>query len=227
MATQIHARHSVWFWLALAAALLFAFLLFSPAVKELVQAATDWAEGVMGEHPVAGAVVFFLFSAISPMMALASSVVLVPPATEAWGKPLTFLLLWGGWMTGVIAAYGIGRLARPLLVRMGYGKKLDEYGELVSKRLKFWAALLFCLAVPSEIPGYLFGGVHYPFLKFVAAIGIAEGVYALAFVIAGEKLLEATPYQFLSWIGALVFVVLGAGLLFRKLKRKSKIRRAA
>jgi hypothetical protein len=31
---------------------------------------------------------------------------------------------------------------------------------IVSKRMRFWTVVLFCIAVPSEIPGYLFGGLH-------------------------------------------------------------------
>ncbi|MGZ8203315.1 MAG: hypothetical protein ACXWUB_08695 [Burkholderiales bacterium] len=45
--------------------------------------------------------------------------------------------------------------------------------------MKFWAVLLFSLAVPSELPGYLFGAMRYPFLVFVAAIGAAEALYAI------------------------------------------------
>lgn len=49
------------------------------------------------------------------MVAFASSVVLVPSAILAWGKPVTFFLLWGRWIAGAAAAFGIGRLAGPLV----------------------------------------------------------------------------------------------------------------
>ena len=113
--------------------------------------------------------VFFALSAASAMLAFASTAILVPAATEVWG-PMIFLLLWGGWTAGAIAAYWIGRLARPLVIRMGYKHKLEEYERLVSKHMKLWAALLFCIAVPSEIPGYLFGGMRYSLPKFLVAI---------------------------------------------------------
>ena len=61
--------------------------------------------------------------------------------------------------------FGIENVARPLLVRLGYQETLEKYPQFVSKRMKFWAVLLFCFAVPSEVPGYLFGGLHYPFWK--------------------------------------------------------------
>ncbi len=148
----------------------------------------------MNAHPFIGAVVFFLFAAISAMLAFTSSVVLVPPANLVWGKLVTFMLLWGGWLAGAIAAFGLGRVARPLLIRLGYRETLDEYQQFVSKRMKFWATVLFCLAVPSEIPGYVFGGLRYPFVKFLGAIAIAESIYAFGIVIAGQSLVTAKPF---------------------------------
>jgi uncharacterized membrane protein YdjX (TVP38/TMEM64 family) len=216
-------QRAVWFWLALGAAiLLLAFLFYSPAFRNFIEAANGWAEGIMNAHPVTGAAVFFVFSAVSAMLAFTSSAVLVPPANLVWGKLITFLLLWGGWVAGAIAAFGIGNRARPLLIYLGYKDTLDEYQQVVSKRMKFWAVLLFCIAIPSEVPGYVFGGVHYPFLKFLAAIAIAESIYAFGLVVAGESLVAAEPFPLLATIGILIVIALGAGVLLRALrKRKS------
>ena len=52
--------------------------------------------------------------------------------------------------------------------------KLAKYRDYVSQRMKFWAVLLFCIAVPSEIPGYLFGSMHYPFRKFLAGVRLQQ-----------------------------------------------------
>ena len=214
-------RRAIWFWLALGAAtLLLASLFYSATFRNFVDQATGWAKDIMGAHPVTGAAVFFLFSAVSAMLAFASSAVLIPPANLVWGKPVTFLLLWGGWVAGAMAAYGIGRIARPLLFRVGYKETLEEYQQFVSKRMRFWAVLLFCLAVPSEIPGYLFGGVHYPFLKFLAAIAIAEAIYALGLVVVGESLVAFKPLPLVATAGILIVIAVGAGLLLRALKKR-------
>ena len=86
------------FWLPLGAVvLLLAFLLYSTTFRNLIEAANGWAEAVMNAPPVTGALVFFLFSAASAMLAFASSAVLVPSANLVWGKFVTFLLLWGGY----------------------------------------------------------------------------------------------------------------------------------
>jgi membrane protein DedA with SNARE-associated domain len=80
--------------------------------------------------------------------------------------------------------------------------------------------LLFCFAVPSEVPGYLFGGVHYPFLKFLAAIAIAEAIYALGLIVAGESLVAFKPLPLVATVGILIIIAAGAGLLLRALKRR-------
>lgn len=215
-------RRALWFWLAVGVcAALLAAVAMSPAFKDVVGQAVGWAQEIMAQHAVAGAAVFFVFSAVSAMLAFASSVVLVPVASEVWGKPLTVLLLWGGWLLGACAAYGIGRLAAPLLARTGYADKLEKYRGYVSKRMKFWAVLLFCIAVPSEIPGYLFGTMHYPFMKFLAAMAIAEAGYAVGIVIAGESLAIDRPLHFLVAVGILAVVAVAAGLALRARKHRS------
>jgi uncharacterized membrane protein YdjX (TVP38/TMEM64 family) len=214
-------RRRVWFWLTLAAAiLLLAFLSYSATFRNFIEAANGWAEDIMNDHPVTGAVIFLLFSCASAMLAFTSSAVLVPAANLVWGKLFTFLLLWGGWVLGAIVAFGIGKRARPLLIYLGYKDTLDEYQQFVSKRMKFWAVLLFCVAVPSEVPGYLFGGVRYPFLKFLSAIAIAESIYAFGLVVAGESLVAARPFPLLVTVGIMIVVAVSAGVLLRALKKR-------
>ncbi|MBP0627659.1 MULTISPECIES: TVP38/TMEM64 family protein [unclassified Cupriavidus] len=216
-------RRTIWFWAAIGTmAVLVALVVLSPPFKGFADQAIAWAQATMEQHPGTGVLVFFLFSAVSAMLAFASSVVLVPPASAVWGKPLTVLLLWGGWVLGAVAAYGIGRLAYPLLARSGYADKLAKYQNYVSQRMKFWAVLLFCIAVPSEIPGYLFGTMHYPFPKFLAAIAIAETGYGIGIVVAGESLAIDRPLPFLIAVGILAIVAVLAGLALRTArKRKS------
>jgi uncharacterized membrane protein YdjX (TVP38/TMEM64 family) len=200
------------------AAVLFALLLYSQTFRDAVEGVIIWAKEIMSANPVLGAVVFFLFATVSAMLAFASSAALVPSANLVWGQAVTFLLLWGGWVTGAAIAYGIGNLARPLLNRLGYEKVLKKYQQLLSKRMRFWLVLLFCFALPSEIPGYLFGGMHYPFWKFLVAAAIAEGVYAIGLVVAGESLLAASPFTFLLIVGVLIVIAAGTGWLLRVIK---------
>lgn len=188
-----------------------------PPVREAMQTAVEWGEGVMSDRPVLGAIVFFLFSMASPMMAFVSSALLVPAASEAWGKPLTFVLLWGGWVCGVSLAYWIARLALPLIKRV-VGAKLDDYRDLVSRRVSFLHAFVVCVAVPSELPAYLFGAVRYPYLKFVLAAGTAEGLYALGMVIAGDRLLAGDAKVYMPIAGLMLAMIVGGALYVRHRK---------
>lgn len=217
-------RSTVWFWLVVASLVFFVTLLsYSQTFNEFLEATTGWSKNVIGSNPVAGALVFFLFSMISAMLAFVSTAVLVPAANLVWGRLVTFLLLWGGWISGGMLAFIIGRLARPLLIRVGYKQRLEKYREYVSRRTNFWMVLLFCFAVPSEIPGYVLGGVHYPFGKFLAAIAITECVYGVALVFAGDRLLAAQRLHLFLILGTLTLIAAGARLLFRKLRKKSRV----
>jgi uncharacterized membrane protein YdjX (TVP38/TMEM64 family) len=62
--------------------------------------------------------------------------------------------------------------------------------------------LLFQLALPSEIPGYVLGLVKYNFARYCLSLGLAELPYALLTVYLGASFLERRGG-----------VVLGIGLL--------------
>ncbi|HEX6728396.1 MAG TPA: VTT domain-containing protein [Pyrinomonadaceae bacterium] len=216
-------RSSLVYWIVLVTTVLtLTLLLYSSTFRNLVDQATNWSKVVINDHPVTGAAVFFLFAALSAMLAFTSSAVLVAPANLVWGKLITFLLLWGGWIAGAVAAFGIGSVARPLLIRLGYQRKLNEYQQLVSRRMKFWTTVLFCIAVPSEIPGYLLGGLRYPFWKFLGAIAIAESIYAFGVVIAGQSLLKARPLTLLFIITTLLIIGIVARRLLRSIRSEPK-----
>ena len=46
--------------------------------------------------------------------------------------------------------------------------------------------MLFQLAVPSEVPGWVLGALRYPFGKFLGAFAIAELPFAIGAVYLGE-----------------------------------------
>src|SRR5688500_4188785 len=129
-------------------------------------------------------------------------------------------------MAVAVAAYAIGHFARRLLRRLVDEKRLEEYRQLASKRMGFGVVLLFCFALPSELPGYLFGALHFSFWRFLAAMTIAEAVYALGVVLAGESLTEARPLTLALTLGALVIVALGAGWLLRSRVKRKKGRKS-
>jgi uncharacterized membrane protein YdjX (TVP38/TMEM64 family) len=174
------------------------------------QAALSWVlaktEPVIAEHPFWGAWLFLLVSALSAMLAFFSSAVLVPVAVHSWGKLACALLLWLGWMLGGACAYGIARFwGRPVVSRLVAARLLARYEELVSRQTPFGLVLLFQLAVPSEVPGYLLGLARYGLRRYLLVLALAELPYAVGTVFLGESLLEQRSLVLLG-LGALAIL---------------------
>ncbi|MCY1074988.1 TVP38/TMEM64 family protein [Archangium lansingense] len=177
------------------------------ASSEPFQSSLTWlltkAEPVIKAHPFWGAALFVLLSAFSAMMAFFSSAVLVPVAVHTWGEPLCVVLLWCGWMLGGICAYGIARSwGRPVVRRLVSGELLGRYEERISQHSSFGLVLLFQLAVPSEIPGYVLGLARYGLRRYLLVLAVAELPYAVGTIYLGSSLLAQRTFVLLG-LGAL------------------------
>jgi len=169
------------------------------------------AKVVMVAYPVLGPVAFILLSALSAMLAFMSSAVLVPAAVYAWGAPLTMLMLWIGWTLGGVFAYTIAlTFGRPMLRWIVANETLSRHQHLLEKRPRFLSVLLFQLAVPSEIPGYLLGLARYPLSRYLGALMIAELPYAAGTVLLGVGFLERDTATLVAvcLVGAVAMLVL-------------------
>jgi uncharacterized membrane protein YdjX (TVP38/TMEM64 family) len=149
------------------------------------------AEAIIRARPVLGISVFVLFAAASAMLAFVSSAVIVPVGIYTWGTAVSMLLLWTGWILGGVSAYGLSRYFGRAVVRaISTGAALERYENRLSRRAPFGLVLLFQLAVPSEVPGYLLGLLRYPFGKYLAAVALAELPYAVATIYLGAGFIE-------------------------------------
>lgn len=163
------------------------------------------AERIIVGHGALGAVVFVVLSALSAMLAFFSSTVLVPIAIATWGKTLTALLLWLGWILGGAGAYAVGRhLGRPAAERLASARALARYDERITKRTPFRVVVLFQIAVPSEVPGYVLGLAGYGLAKYLLVQALVEIPWAVGAVWLGEGFLE----QRIPLIAALVAAAL-------------------
>jgi len=163
----------------------------------------DACQQLIAGNPTAGAVLFVGFAAVSAMFAFVSVAVLVPVAVYAWGQPLSMLLLWGGWLLGGVLSYVIGRyLGRPVVQWLTANRGLPTLERQLRRDTPFPLVLLFQLALPSEIPGYVLGLVNYSFPRYCLSLSLAELPYALLTVYLGASFLERRGG-----------VVLGVGLL--------------
>ena len=164
------------------------------------------AERIIVEHPVIGATLFILFSALSAMVAFFSTAVITPVAVETWGAGPSIALLWIGWMLGGVCAYGIGRsLGRPVVRALTSPDALDRFEHHISSRAPFGLVLLFQLAMPSEVPGYVLGVARYRFVKYVLILGMVELPFSIGTVQLGASFIEQR-----SWV---LIAIGGAGIV--------------
>ncbi|MBI3896180.1 MAG: VTT domain-containing protein [Acidobacteria bacterium] len=170
------------------------------------------AEPTIRGRPVLGVTVFVLFAALSAMLAFVSSALIVPVGVYVWGKATSLLLLWVGWILGGVCAYTLSRyLGRPIMKALSSGKALERYEDRISHRAPFSLVLLFQLAMPSEVPGYLLGFMRYHFWKYLGALALAELPYALATIYLGASFIEQRKYVLIG-VGAAVAAFSGWAL---------------
>ena len=188
------------------------------SVYQALQRVLAEAEPLIAEHPMLGAVVFVLLSAVSAMLAFFSSALLVPAAVYAWGNTVAVGLLWLGWLLGGVFTYSLGHaLRRPPGEESGPPGRFAAYLPHVSAEIGFPLVLLWQLALPSELPGYLCGYLRVPFRTYVAALAVAELPYAIGAVLLGESVVNRK----LGWLVALSVVGATVGfLLVRMLQRR-------
>jgi uncharacterized membrane protein YdjX (TVP38/TMEM64 family) len=184
-----------------------ALLLSVDAVYESLHRALSATEPLIAGHPYLGAVVFVLLAAVSAIVAFFSSALLLPVAVYAWGNTVTLGLLWLGWLLGGVCTYALGRgLRRPQRTASGTSSQFDFYLQRAPGEVTFALALLLCLAVPSEIPGYLCGYLGVRLRTYFAALALAELPYAIGAVLLGDGVVN----RHIGWLVA--FGLAGAGL---------------
>lgn len=172
---------------------------------------------LIAANPTIGALLFVVFAALSAMLAFVSVAVIVPVAVYTWGEPLSALLLWSGWLLGGLIAYTIGRyLGRPMVMWLTANTALRQVERYLRRDTPFILVLLFQLALPSEIPGYLLGLMRYHPLKYLVSLGIAELPYALLTIHLGASFVERHS-AIVLWVGLLLMVLsIAAFMLLRK-----------
>jgi uncharacterized membrane protein YdjX (TVP38/TMEM64 family) len=165
--------------------------MFAEGARTAILRLADIIQGASTAHPAWVVVAALLFTALSAMLAFVSSAVIAPFMATTWGTTRAGLLLWIGWLLGGALSYSIGRyLGRPVIQRLASPGLLARYEERLSHQTPFGLILLFQLALPSEVPGYLLGLMRYRFLKYFASLALGELPYAVATIYLGAGVME-------------------------------------
>jgi uncharacterized membrane protein YdjX (TVP38/TMEM64 family) len=193
----------------------------SDQLHGLFKAAVEWSQPIIAERSGLGMLLFVVLSALSAMLAFFSSAVFVPLALNSWGQPVTVVLLWLGWLLGGLFSYLVGRYPGRRFLRWLSPKKADSLEESFLKNAKFPLVLLFQMALPSEVPGYLLGALRYSVLKYLLALGLTEVPFVLGTVYLGEGFLQR-DYVLLLVVGVagVLFSSTLTYLLYKKIKAR-------
>jgi uncharacterized membrane protein YdjX (TVP38/TMEM64 family) len=200
-----------------------ALLLSSDEVYDRLERVLSAAEPLIAGHPYLGPVVFVLLAALSAILAFFSSALLLPVAVFTWGNTATLGLLWLGWLLGGVCTYALGRGLRGSQPRTSRASsRFDFYRQHFPDEVTFVLVLLLCLALPSELPGYLCGYAGVRLRTYLAALALAELPYAVGAVLLGDGVVNRE----IGWMVA--FGLIGAVLslcallvLHRRLDQRS------
>lgn len=193
-------------------------LAWSPPVHRAVLQVFEAAKDLIAVHPLLGAVLFVVLSAMAAMLAFFSSAVLVPAAVYAWGPVVCAALLWAGWMLGGIASYFLAyHFGESVLRWLAPGKSIAQYQEKIREKASFGFILLFQLALPSEIPGLVLGLARFPIQRYLMALAIAELPYAIGTTLLGASFVSRR-FGLLFSLGAVA--ALTAILISRVFRRR-------
>jgi uncharacterized membrane protein YdjX (TVP38/TMEM64 family) len=205
-----YLHHLGWRALALfSVCAMLALLLSVDSLFAFVQQLLDAAKPVITAHPLAGSLLFVLLSALSAMFAFFSSAVLVPVAVYSWGRAAAIALLWLGWLLGGVCAYGLGRfLGRPLVRSLARKGVVDFYLERLPAQVDLPIAVLIQVALPSEIPGYLFGTLRVRFATYLVALALVELPFAVGTVLLGESFVRREG----AWLLGLAVIGIGTSM---------------
>jgi uncharacterized membrane protein YdjX (TVP38/TMEM64 family) len=202
-------------------------LALSDPVHRAVLQVFEEAKGIMADHPLLGPALFMVLSALSAMFAFFSSAVLVPPAVYAWGPVACVALLWGGWMVGGLASYGLAwRFGRPVMRWLAPGRSVARYQRRLRREVSFGFIVLFQLALPSEIPGLVLGLARFPLRRYLGALALAELPYAIGTTLLGASFVSRRFGLLLSLGAVAALTAFLLGRAFRK-RLSSSTRRTA
>jgi len=200
---------------------LLAAAVFLDPVHDTITYILETAKQIIRHHEALGLTLFMVLSAVSAMFFFFSTAVIVPVAVFAWGKPSTMLLLWVSWLLGAVASYWIGRRpGRKLAKWLMPARRIARYEKKISAGASFPLILLFQLAVPSEIPGYMLGALRYHFGRYLGARAIAELPFAVGAVYLGDTFVrrQYVPLMAIA-IGGILFSAAALYFLHRRLDR--------
>ncbi|MDO8443281.1 MAG: VTT domain-containing protein [bacterium] len=194
----------------------------SAELQKFLSDSTFFAGQYLERYPFTGIMVFWAISTLSAILSPFSSIPFVPVAIAVWGNITTALILLSGWISGAMVSYFLGSSTGYVLAQKIFSlEKAKYYKQKLSAQAKFLTVLVFRLAIPTEIAGYVLGTIKYDLVKYFIATVIAEIPFALIVVYSGEAFMEANKIRFVFLIFLALVLMSAMFFLFKKLQKNN------
>lgn len=213
----LHKKHFLSVFLILLAIAVFA---ASFQVQEFVEQSFLTVKNLIETNEITGLLVFIALGALSSMLSPFSVVPFIPIAVLAWGDMPTIFIVLFGWVLGGVISFSLTRfLGRPFVRKFISFEHIDHYLKQLPEKLEFELLLVFRLALPSEIPGYVVGLTSFPFRRYLLATILSEIPFAVISVYASEAFLKKQYIPLIMWIIVATLII---GIMFNVLRKLLK-----
>lgn len=191
--------------------------LFAAAML-LAREFADPIQGVLRTYPRLGILVFVTTSVLAVLAPMLTNLPLVPLAVLAWGSAWTALMLLAGWVLGAAISFGLGRHARPFILRhFPSVSRHANIDRLIHPRHRVGSLILLRMTFPVDVLSYALGLFSRTTTLAENALSTAIGAAPFALLFALFPALPATAQLALFIASAAVF----AGYMLWVLRRSA------
>lgn len=164
-------------------------------------------QAVLLTHPRLAVLIFVATSVVAVLVPLLSNLPLVPLAVLAWGPVWTALWLLLGWVLGAAAAFGLGRHARPLILRQFPSvNRHADIDRLIHPRHRIGSLILLRMTFPVDVLSYALGLFSRHTTWAENAVSTALGAAPFAVLFALVPALSSTTQLLVFGASLLVFM---------------------
>ncbi|HEX3475935.1 MAG TPA: VTT domain-containing protein [Kofleriaceae bacterium] len=164
---------------------------------------------------------FFAATAVLPALGIPTTPLYIF-AGASFGPALGLIGSWIALAVNLVLCYGIARWLRPQLARVlrRFRTELPDLAERDRGVVKFTLGVKLAPGAPTFVKNYVLGFVGVPFKTYFAVSMLFTGVYAAAFVMMGDSLVEHELGRTAIAAGALVAAI-ALAIAWRRRKQRS------
>jgi uncharacterized membrane protein YdjX (TVP38/TMEM64 family) len=158
---------------------------------------------------------FFIAAVLLPTFGVPTTPIYLL-AGAAFGAPLGIAISWSALVLNAALCFSIARWLRPVFARL-LGKSKAQLPDYSARKgaLKFVLGVKLAPGAPAFIKNYTLGMSRVPFRMFLVVAIVLTGLYAAAFVLLGESLLDHRPSRTVTAV-AIIAGLVALGVWYRR-----------